>query len=149
MSLSDRSNWKKHQYIIITITCITLVILLIFLFSDIDSLITFKAVFSLLLLIMWLACSSYSISFFINRNNNFTKLKKEYKLEAEKPDEVYFTFDEEKIIDATKDFSLKLKWSYFGNDFLKETKTYTSFPVSAIQCRAIPQLKLALLTLLI
>ena len=40
-------------------------------------------------------------------------------MRLKKPDEVYFTFDEDKIIDATKDFSPKLKWSYFGNYFFE------------------------------
>ncbi len=112
-NLENSLDYKSNKLALIWIVSPTIAYLCLIFFTDSNSFVTLKAIFSVLIVLFWIVL--ILIAFWIGiksmkRNSIFKELIRE-KLNEEK--EYFLSFDEEKFILQTSEYNLELEWNFF------------------------------------
>ncbi len=126
---------QRRLYISVLIG-LTLAIFLLLTFTDINSLITFKAISFVLICLLWILAIVYSISFYIKRWRRNKWISNAIEETLKKNQKDYITFDEEFFSYGSEDFKTELNWTYF-KAYLEDKDSIYLFPLGTIyQCHS-------------
>jgi hypothetical protein len=148
-ALVYKQHYKKlHLYLAISLGLATIIVTGLMYLTSPNSLITIKAIFFILLIIIWILAMAYAIWYFVKMtrvNSWITSVINKALLEENKYS-IYF--DDQKIFFLTKNIKSEVLWTYYKY-FAEDSESIYLFPEneSMYSCTSFSNMEIGIETL--
>lgn len=112
-SLENAYYYRDHRKALTILAGVTLAFLCLMFFTNSETLVTLKAVSSILFILIWVGSLAYALWIFVRVWNRYNWIKKIINEKQREEKDYYLSFDDQKLIVRAPDMKLELEWTFF------------------------------------